>query len=174
MVLLIGFMAITGYCHALVKSPYLNINLTRINHVGDTVTMVIINDNFVKQVMSRDLTIPHVLKVYHNINTYVKLIPSKTRPGIKDTIFNITKGNTTFSFLKNNEGTTLKEAYIENGLIATGNLTVGLPKNTFAQRVSAAHIGDVVIIEDKGRKHRFTYSFEGGKLTTIAYEVYDN
>ena len=68
----------------------------------------------------------------------------------------------------------LKEAYIENNLIGTGNLTVGLPKSTFAQRVSAAHIGDVVIIEDKDRKRRFTYTFnDTGKLATITYEVYD-
>lgn len=168
--LLIVLTALTGYCHNLnLKNSHI-----RASHITDTITMVIINDNFVRQVLNRDLSLPRVLKVYHNINTYVKLVPSKTRPGIKDTIINLTKGHTTFSFFKNNEGEMLKEAYIENNLIATGNLTVGLPKSTFAQRVSAAHIGDVVIIEDKDRKHRFTYAFnDAGKLATITYEVYD-
>lgn len=138
--------------------------------MGDTVTMVVINDRFVTQVLSRDLTIPHILKAYHFINTYVKLIPSTTGAHVKDTLITFTKGKTSYAFLKTNAGNTLTSANIESNTVTTAGITVGLSKDSFQKMIAVPHISDVVIIEDKERTHRFIYTFNGNKITNIKYE----
>lgn len=143
--------------------------LTSNTRLNDTVTMVIINDAFVAQVLNRDLTIPGILKVYHFINTYVALKPG-SRAKVKDTLITFTKSKTTFSFLKTSQGNTLTAAHIESNSIATAGIAVGISKDKFKKIIAVPNISDVVIIEDKERTHRFIYTFNGDKLASIVYE----
>lgn len=137
---------------------------------GDTVTMVVVNDAFVAQVLNRDLTIPHILKAYHFINTYVKLIPNKRQAKVKDTLITFTKSKTTYSFLKASDGNTLTSANIESNTVSTAGISVGISKEKFEKIIAVPHVSDVVIIEDKERTHRFIYTFNGEKLASIVYE----
>jgi len=139
-------------------------------HISDTVTMVVINDAFVNQVLNRDLTISNILKAYHVINTYVKLIPNKYKAKVKDTLITFTKAKTTYSFLKTSDGNTLTTANIESNTISTAGIAVGISKERFEKMIAVPHVSDVVIIEDKVKTHRFVYTFNGEKLAKIVYE----
>jgi hypothetical protein len=144
--------------------------LTNASNLNDTVTMVVINDAFVAQVLNRDLTIRNILKAYHFIDTYVKLIPNKNKGKVKDTLINFTKAKTTYSFLKTSEGNTLTSAHIEGNTISTAGIAVGISKDKFEKMIAVPNVSDVVIIEDKERTHRFIYTFNGKKLASIVYE----
>lgn len=154
------------------KTPVISVKKALISEsdLRDPVTMVVINDAFVIQVLNRDLTIPNILKVSHFIHTYVKLIPNKSDAKIKDTLITFTKGKTTYTFFKSSDGNTLTSADIESNTISTAGIAVGLSKDKFEKIIAVPHVSDVVIIEDKERTHRFIYTFNGEKLASIVYE----
>lgn len=172
--MLSGVMA--SYSKGIIKAPSIGVRHTekRDNNLSDTVTMVVINDAFVNQVLSRDLTVPNILKMYHYIKTYVKLVPGKYNAKVKDTLITLTRSKTTYTFFKTSEGSRLTSADIESNSIATAGIAVGLTKEKFEKIIAVPHVSDVVIIEDKERTHRFIYTFNAEKLASIRYESPDH
>lgn len=164
--------AVAAYSNGLIKEYHIagDKTVARNNNLSDTVTMVVVNDAFVNQVLNRDLTVPNILKAYQYIKTYVKLIPNKYKTKVKDTLITLTRSKTTYTFLKTSEGNTLTSANIESNTISTATIAIGLSKDKFEKIIAVAHVSDIVIIEDKERSHRFIYTFKANKLANIKYE----